>query len=284
MEQSLFFDLIKSKSLIAAIEQQNYKLSEKEILYLIKNYQSDFNKKCNLLNYFINNCDGKNEKDTAKQLLEHYKKAYDVFISDEDDCIYNIVIQAHSSDYENRLFTNTYTGALNAIKESVDCYEIEETENCRYSITKCRLTDTSFSYADDMGIAWATLGKGFKLLDVDCDTEGYCDFINEKINDVDFNLPCFLDDVTPVCYYNFFGEKKYGAAIKKFSDDFSAYVILFDSPIFRYDRVDEFDNSHMHLEYFNIDKINVSSLSDKNRIYFDKLVKAIENQSTDSGE
>lgn len=275
MNQSLFFDLIKSKSLITAVEQHNYKLSEKEILFLIENYQSDFNKKCSLLDYFIDNCEGKTEKDTALKLLEHCKKAYDVFVSDDNDCIYNIVIQDHSSDYENRLFTKTYSGALNAIKEYIDYYEIEETENCRYSITKCRLMDCGFSHTDDMGIAWATLGKGFKLLDVGCDTEGYCDFVNEKINDVNFNLPCFLDDVTPICYYNFFGEKKYGAAIKEFSDENSAYVVLFDSPIFKYDRVDEFDNSHMHLEYWNIDKIDKNILSKENRINFDKLVKAV---------
>lgn len=36
MKQSLFYDLIKSRSLISAIEQQNYEVSEKNRIYFDK--------------------------------------------------------------------------------------------------------------------------------------------------------------------------------------------------------------------------------------------------------
>ncbi|MCL2670888.1 MAG: hypothetical protein FWF10_02500 [Clostridiales bacterium] len=213
-----------SRSLQKAIKKAKFKVSDFDLLILAYRHAPDYDTRIELLRLLAAKTKDAETKMQAKRCIAFEKAKWDRFISDEDDCIFEVKIKDKPDAWEERYIARTFESALRKIRNFCAHYEIVFTEQSRFDIVKRRFTDETCSedfeedwrgeasYKGDfvlMQVLHKTLDEREFLVDcrenscLDCTQPSCFEYAAPR-------LPRFLKNTDIVCYRGYDGIMEYG--------------------------------------------------------------------------
>ena len=115
-------ELIPSKTMRDAIKENNHKFTDIEYTKLVLEFSTSWKNKLNLLNSIKDNTDNKNLIDYIESYVRCEMNAYNDFIKNEEEYVYDVIMDCRSENSE-RYLCPTYESILIVIKNYIENYK-----------------------------------------------------------------------------------------------------------------------------------------------------------------
>jgi len=300
------------KSLFGAIEKQEFELSDFDLLIFAYRYAPTHDKLMELLNLIFSNTKDEQTKCQAEKCIAYKKSEFEKFISDENDCVFEVIIKEKPKSVEERLLAKTCQGAYNKMKLFCANFDIVLNESSIVEIIKRKATDelSSKQYAfDEDEQGRIRLNAKFEIEEVDhysfdderkwlCPACECYDNEDEKVDADCFlhrnpKLPKFVGHLDLITYsdpyFSDYGTIKYAINLEWDDDDGSEllktdsnYCIELDEETYKsalsiktkddYEKGILFDH-HTHIYYVDIDLAYYDKLPQEIKKTYDVFIK-----------
>ena len=279
--------LLPSKDLKAEIKKTGHRFTEAQLLQIINKYAVTFDERISLLERFSKQASPEISK-VAKILISGHKEALQKFCDNSEGFIYELHIKETPRLADERYICASYESALECIDRFFERYadiDAKETEKTVYRIFKRRVFESGDGFEEDT-YAECVLGAGKMLLSVDdyeneapCDTDEECSSCPVVCSHwfEELMFPCFAFDKAIVKYSDYDGRERFGICLcggeKCDMLAESLYIIPMDCDAIYYQRFEDVQNYHNHIDLPLAELADVDELKETDRNNYLNFIK-----------
>ncbi|MCL2695232.1 MAG: hypothetical protein FWE69_02780 [Clostridiales bacterium] len=275
-----------SATLQNAIEETSFMVSDFDLLILAYKYAPDYNTRLELLRLIAADTEDEKTRAQAERCIAFEKEKWEMFISAEDNCIFEAKIKDGPTSWEERYIARSFEGAIKKIKSFCAYYEVTFDEQSRFDIEKRKFTnETEIKNFEEDWHGAASYKGDFVLVDVMHDhmseTESLADDCDGKCLDCEQRpcflnkppvLPAFLKNMDIVRYKEHDGVTRYGiffGDMRTDEADDRAYLVSLRCDAFddrKFQTQEQFYERlfylHDHIQFPQLDVIAAAELPD----------------------
>lgn len=278
-----------SQTFQKAIAKTNFEFADFDLLVLTYKHAPDHETRLDLLQLIEANTNDDKVKAQARKCIDYKKANLEKFLSIENNCIFEAKIKDKPDACEERYIAQTFESIINVIQSFCTHYEVEFSQQSRFSITKRKLLDVN--NANEFKEDWrgeADYKGNFIMVDVsheelrdrtvlaenrDCGDKD-CDECEHRPCMLYYapKLPPFLKNSDLVCYADSEGVRHYsvffGEMTTSPTDDCAYLIQLYDNAICNktIKTKDQFFerifNLHEHIEFPRLDIVKIAEVPD----------------------
>jgi len=296
--EKIILEAACSKSLLYAIDEKGLKFQDFDLLIFAYRYSLTYDKQIELLRLISENTKDERTKMQAEKCTKYKENEYAKFISDEKDCVFEVIVTEYDTEYEDRFLAKTYKVAIDKMKNFSQHYKKNKFKFLQIEILKRKIND---KIKDEDRLGRAGYNENLELVDIDYykfddEKKWLCPECNCYYNDdktVDnkcflhreVELPKFIHDmdlITYKPYHDTLGNSKYAINIDWDDDDgsetfktASSLCIPLDVKFSDMKTINDLLDEHTHVDYVHIDRIEPNELPKKTQKTYHTVMKVL---------
>ena len=281
--QMKLMEYFKSDSLKNAIISNNVQFSELELCRIIVVYVERFSDRLFLLNEMLSFISDVDMSAYVEYLIKEMTIELEKIKKTDTNCVFELIIKESPSSCEERYLCSSFDAALSCIDGFYEEYGNRENPLSNYVITKRRVLKCGDDFSEDL-LGECTLNDKREICSVSFyETQNhylsfcYKDFL--CLSAIEIPFPEFVKFKDLVKYRTGDNSIKFGVCMNTVTDDKDdEYCLIIPLNCFalRYKNFDKAFQFHTHTEYWDIEKADVSDLSEEEAEIYNSYLKYVD--------